>query len=701
MALIGKLREKSGWAIGIVAAGLGLFIVGGDILSPTSVLRGNNKQTVGEIAGKEITFKDFQAEIDELRYSYYINTNKVPEGDALEQIRQQAWSQLVFKIAFQKEYDALGLEVGKEEVVDMVQGKNIHPVIQQSLRNPQTGQFDRNFVIYYLQNLGRMDQKQQAMWFNFEKSLAPERLRNKYENMLKLTNYVTQAEAAREYRAQNERADINYALISYSTIPDNELGLTENDIEDYINKNEHRFNTEASVNLQYVTFPIIPTAADSADFNQDVQEMIADFKTTDDDSLFVAVNADKPTVPRWMNPGELPTALQKLSTLEKNIVYGPYIEEGKTTVYKVGGIIDDTLYAAKASHILIRWDSNTEADKKKALEKAKEILAKIKKGQETFEDMAREYGTDGTSTQGGDLGWFNQGRMVPEFEKAVFAAKQKGLLPEPVETQFGYHLIKITETKTNKKYYIATIDRSIAPGDATRDSVYKKAESFALAAADATGFGMEAQKNGYQALSAPNVLSSSPYINNLFNPKEILRWAFEDAKEESISPVFELDNQYVVAVLNNRYKHGKVNIESNKQMVAYTVATEKRAKMIIEKIGEDTRNIDQALKAAGSNDIKMAFGVSLSNPILQEAGFEPDAVGASLGLPENQSSRPLKGNAGVIVVKTLKKYPAGEIADYSAYKSAVLNNTASRNEYNITQAIVDKAKIKDTRYRFY
>ncbi|MFC4322151.1 peptidylprolyl isomerase [Litchfieldia salsa] len=88
----------------------------------------------------------------------------------------------------------------------------------------------------------------------------------------------------------------------------------------------------------------------------------------------------------------------------------------------------------KASHILVEDEAT-----------AKEVLAKLEEGK-TFEELAAEYSSDGSAAQGGELGWFPKGQMVPEFEEAAFTLG-KGEVSEPVKSQFGYHIIKVTETK--------------------------------------------------------------------------------------------------------------------------------------------------------------------------------------------------------------------------------------------------------------
>lgn len=102
--------------------------------------------------------------------------------------------------------------------------------------------------------------------------------------------------------------------------------------------------------------------------------------------------------------------------------------------------------SVKASHILIGVDPKaTDEEKKKAKEKAEGLLKQIKEGKD-FAALAKENSTCPSSAQGGDLGFFGKGQMVPPFEAAAFAMKP-GEISNVVETQFGYHIIKLTDRK--------------------------------------------------------------------------------------------------------------------------------------------------------------------------------------------------------------------------------------------------------------
>lgn len=104
----------------------------------------------------------------------------------------------------------------------------------------------------------------------------------------------------------------------------------------------------------------------------------------------------------------------------------------------------------RASHILIGTDAKTSPeDKKKALEKAEKLRKELGGGAD-FSTLAKENSTCPSSKQGGDLGYFGKGQMVPAFEKTAFSMKV-GEISDVVETQFGYHVIKLMEKKPAEK----------------------------------------------------------------------------------------------------------------------------------------------------------------------------------------------------------------------------------------------------------
>lgn len=109
-----------------------------------------------------------------------------------------------------------------------------------------------------------------------------------------------------------------------------------------------------------------------------------------------------------------------------------------------GGSSPLVIQQTHARHILLKLSEVvSEADAKRRMDDIKERLDNGAK----FEDLARQYSEDGTAASGGDLGWVNPGDTVPEFEKAMNALKV-GEISEPVRTQFGWHIIQVTERRS-------------------------------------------------------------------------------------------------------------------------------------------------------------------------------------------------------------------------------------------------------------
>jgi len=157
-----------------------------------------------------------------------------------------------------------------------------------------------------------------------------------------------------------------------------------------------------------------------------------------------------------LKSADLTEAELKVLTV-KDVVINNYIETeiaGKATVTdaETKKFYDDNQEkfkqseSVRASHILCGVDAKADADaKQKAKEKAEALLKKIKAG-EDFAAIAKSDSTCPSSAQGGDLGFFGHGQMVKPFEDAAFALKP-GEVSGVVETQFGYHIIKLTEKK--------------------------------------------------------------------------------------------------------------------------------------------------------------------------------------------------------------------------------------------------------------
>jgi peptidyl-prolyl cis-trans isomerase D len=702
MAIITKIREKSGLAVGLIAVSLIMFIVGGDLLSGSSIFSGNNNQTVGEIAGEKILPQDFAAKIQEATQNFQAQSQKAPTEQETQQIRNQVWDRFINDIAFQKEFDALGISVSEAELVDMVQGKNIHPAIKQQFTNPQTGVFDKNQVIQFLKGLKTMQPAQQQSWATFEKSLAVSRVREKYENLLSLSNNVTSLEAKREYQNQTAKADAKYLFVPYNSIVDSTIKVTDSQLEDYLSKHKDKYKGFESRSLEYVAFNSVANKDDSASFYNQIKELAKGLGAATNDSAYAASNSDVATPSAW-SLTELPESVKgSLSTFNPGGVYGPFKDGNNYSILKYKGLAKDSLSTVRASHILFSFTTKTDSAKAAVKAKALSILSQIKGGA-NFEMMAQTNGSDGTAQKGGDLGYFkNNGSMVKPFENAVFGFSGSGLLPNLVETDFGYHIIKVTEAKSNTKYRVSLISKVLGASSQTRDAAYSKAELFAANNNTAAKFKEAVKKEKLISLTADRVMEGASTINGMANAREITNWAFSDKGEiGAISNAFEINDSYLVASVTGATSKDSPKVSDFKEELKYKVIADIKAERIAEKLNKLSGTLEQIAQKYGAGAlVESAPAINMANGMLKSAGSDPAAIGKVFGLKAGQKSKAVKGESGMYIIEGSAITVAPEIADYSQYKTQLLQNIKGRGGYYVSEAIKENAKIVDNKAKF-
>jgi peptidyl-prolyl cis-trans isomerase D len=451
-----------------------------------------------------------------------------------------------------------------------------------------------------------------------------------------------------------------------------------------------------------VSFPVVPSPEDSAAVRSEMDKILADFKIVTEDSVFASANTDGQTPFSRYRIGTLPTRLANIrETLTQGQIIGPVLENGNYTIYKISKIGHDTVYNAKASHILIKWDNDTPEAKKAAKDKARKILADIRGGA-SFAAKAREFGTDGTASRGGDLGWFGQGQMVKEFEKPVFEAKKTGLLSDVVETSFGYHIIEVTAVKDNTYYAVATIERTIAPSDETLNTALRKADSFAGDVSGVEEFKEKAKKDNLAVFDANDIGTGERRINNLGEARQVITWLFRDASTGKVSEVFDLDDNYVVAVMTGETEKGFKPFDKVKEDITPAVRNEVKGKQIAERLKGKTEPLDDLAKLFGSDaSVNSVPDLKIVTPSIPAAGFDPVLFGTLMSVEAGKRSKPIIAENGVVVADIQNKTVAPAMGDYSMFKNQLQQTLTNRGGYYITEALKEAANVEDKRYKFF
>jgi peptidyl-prolyl cis-trans isomerase D len=712
MALIGKIRKKSWLVVVIILAALVLFI-----LSDKLFLGGGQpqKQFVGTVNGTDIEYVKFNQKFEqEVNQARAQKNGEQLQDYEIKQIRDRVWQQFVNENTILAEAKKLGLKVTEAELVDMVQGRNILEDLKKNFADPNTGEFSKDMVIKYLKSIDNPNEKDpnyqqlmnmKAMWQNFESSLPDYRLQEKYTELFTKSIYVTKAELEKNHNAANSKSVVSYVYIPYASIVDSTVKLSDDQLKQYFEANKYKFKVQEDLaSIDYVEFPFRASKEDTAKAKSDIDNLVEKFATTTNDTSFVNTNSTGTNNISLVKPSELPYPLvSQVPNPEAGKVYGPFSDFASYKIYKLGALKEDDLYSIKASHILFKPNDTTAAGLADAKQRATDVLNRIKKG-ESFEMLAREFGTDGTKNQGGDLGVFQEKQMVPEFNDAVFKKGTPGLLSDLVKTQFGYHIIKITEPKVKyKKQVLYTIEKSIKPSSQTMDKVVNLSRTFKDQLKNSTIDELlkKPEFAGYTKMPNAQLQKASNYVGGLANAEAIVRWAYNPETDINDINDFRLSNSNVIAVLTKLRKKGDAKFEDVKEDVAPQAKNVAKGDMIVAKVKQlNTKTLEELANSYGAqatykaNDT-ITLASSLGN------NFDQQAMGKVAALKVGKKSDAYKAENGVVIAEKLADIPAQPLADYTALKQGAKQNLMYKNMGGISNALNEVLKVEDNRYIFY
>ncbi len=702
MAVLETLRNRAGLFVSIIIGLALLAFILGDIMKNANSLSRDEAMEVAEINGESVRIQEYQSLVEQLTENYKRNTNKSAlDEQTLQQIRQQAWETLVMNYVMGKEYDELGITVTPEELMDMVQGQNIDPQIQQIpiFKNPQTGQFDKTLVIRFLKNLDADPTGEaRASWLAFEKVLVENRKMQKFYNLIKKAYSVPTPLAKMFLRDENYKVNFNYVLEKYSSIPDSTINVTDEQLEKYYNDHIKLYERpEETRDLEYVVFDVKPSKDDYKATLKMVEDLIPDFKASNDDVSFVDLNSDVPMDNNWYKQGELPAMLDTfMFTHEKGAIYGPYFENNAYKVSKLSDVreLPDSVHAR---HILIQPNENLPADKAKAL--ADSLMELLKEGKADFITLAQKYSADKASlVDGGDLGWFDMKKMVQPFTDTVFFAN-KGDIKE-VYTQFGIHIVEVLDQgPKTKKVKVATVVKNVEPGSQTLQYYYSIASKFAGENRTAEAFDKAIEESDTLVKRyASNLKIMDKSIPGLPEARELVKWAFK-AEEGEVSDVFDMTDKFVVAKLAAIHPKGPAPLEEVKKEIEVNVIKEIKGDILADKfIKQGTDDINK-LAQSMNLQLQNAEDIAFSSFTVPGLGMEFKVIAAATTLPLNKTSVPVIGNQGVFVIKVNKGEEKG-VSTLESVKTKWTRDFVYRVDYQAYEAMKKAANIVDERYKF-
>lgn len=707
MAVIGKIRKHYWFLVLVIGGALLLFV-----LSDFSRKTGRKQEVnVGVVDGDKISHNEFLS-----RYETNLEIQKNNMGkDKLSneedfQLRQGTWTQIINEVLYQKQYDELGVKVTKEEVNDLFRGKFPHQYVQQTFVNRQTGVFDRKLVDDFLNNYDdntKVNQAQKDQFQYLQKAVIEDRLRTKYTTLIEKAYYVPALIAKKTYEEANSMAQARIAGVHYGFVPDSTIVLTDNDYQKYYDENSYKYVVDKPIrSIEYVSFTPTPSPDDMKFINDNVQKIYTEFATTSDVASFVNRVSDSPYDSTWKKKGDFSPALDTIIfSAAPGTLLQPQIDQN---TYKIIKVLDKKVASdsLRASHILISYGGTQVQGvtrTKQAAEKLSDSLYNAIKGNPVlFDAVAGRYTDDESGKQNmGDLGWFIDGKMVPEFNNAV-ANNPVGAIVK-VESQFGYHLIKVTGKKNPvSKVRIAEVDVPVEPSSKTIDEIYSKANSFAANNNTYDKFVAAAKQQGLNVRPQERVNMSDASWPGLKQARAIVQWSFmKDTKEGDVR-FFELDGNYVVAAVKFVVEPGIVPLKVIKEGIKTEVMRDKKAEIITTKLNSALAKDKslEAVKAAYNINKIDTVDVNFASANIPMYGHEPAITGSMFASKKGDFSAPLKGLSAVYVFILDDIKPAPQTNDYTNQKRQL--EAMFQNRLNSIPAILQNAvKIKDNTTNFF
>lgn len=716
MAILNKIRQQSLVLIIVIAMALFAFVLSG-LFDGSANFSSKSQNVIATINGEDIERDDFMTKVETAQRQF---------GGSLTntQAMNRVWDQEVNRAVMGTQYDALGISVERDQMRDLLKLS----LASFEEFNNEDGVFDENKLNEFIANLKEISPQTSLLggtpinyqaWTNYENNIAVSGREQTYFNMVKAGVIGTLAEAEFDYKLENDKANIKYIQVPFSSIPDSIVTVSKSDISNYINRNKSKYEVESSRGLYFVQFKeeasledetiiknsLIALVEDTVEYNESskANETIIGFKNTVDNESYVNANSAIKYNDNFLYKSLMPAELaDSIFDLKKGSIYGPY-KQGN--YYMLSKIVEESQMpdSVKVRHILIPFAGAVRADAtitrtdEEAKKTADSILNVLKRNRSKFTGLLDLSSDKVSNEKGGEIEFEYNSGMALEFRDFSFN-KNKGAL-DVVRTDFGYHIIEILEQKNKQRVVkIATIAQVIEPSEQTIDNTFNQTSKFEIAVAS-KNFSEVAKENNYSVKPVSNVKALDESIPGLGNQRAIVRWAFNEETKVGDIKRFNLQSGgYAVVMLSATHKKGLMSTENASITALPEIRKEKKAEIIRAGISGSTL---EEIAASQNQSIKTALAINMKNTTLSGAGREPRVIGAAFGLKEGQVSKPIDGNSGVYIIEITKFTPADGLQNYQAAASRIGNTKAAAVNTVLYNALKKAATIEDNRATFY
>ena len=702
MAVLGNLRKNSFVLIAVIGMALFAFVIAG-------VFDGSGFQSqepIGKVNGEELSISDFRNQMDVLKKSYNFNDL---------QALTTAWDESVRIELLNQEINELGIGSSSDHLEYFLSQSPSFNSDERFIND--AGLFDVNKFSNFISELKEINPEAYFQWSNQENQFNNQIKANTYFNLISSGLNSTFFEGKKQYSTSNSNANISFVKIPYSSIPDSLVSVKNSEISKYIKDNPEDFEQESTRSIDYVIFDESPSKKDQNDlrlrlenllnqreeYNQvsKLNEVVPGFLTTSDLELFLSENSDIPYDSIYRPKGFFSSDhAQMIFNLDNNQTYGPYTDG---EFLKYSKMIDKKRNGnVRASHILVSYQgaqgasSEITRTKEDARKEASRILNLARTNPDSFSSYALDFSDGPSKSNGGDLGFFQEGMMVKPFNDYVFSNRvgRIGL----VETDFGFHVIKVVAKED--VVLVGTIGLKNIPSDRTSDSIFNIASKFEIDLGKSIDINKTASDLDFEVKSLNSIGELDHDLPNMENQRRLVQWLFNEDSSIGDYKRFDLSQGgFVIVQINDKQDKGLMPARLATLTVTPILKNQKKAEMIISENKKYTTLED--LSASNNLEIINVSALNQITPVVSQAGFEPKLVGTAFGLEIGQTSNLIEGETGVYLVKLNSLNSVEEIESYSAFENQLTSKLRTNLDFNIVQSLKKSADVVDNRSDYY
>ena len=693
MAVLDTIRTKFGVFASIIIA-LGLL---GFIVSPDDLVRAFNnmssKNDVGKINGNTISYTDFQEEVNR-----FTTINDLTGGDRgadqQDQLREAAWQNMVYRYLFNERAKDAGLTVVAEELKSLMNGGSPF-IAQNTMFFDENGEFSQAQVANFAQ-ASKTDENVNLYWNYLQNTVFQQQLIQKYANLFSASDVKNPVMLRRDIEENNNTFDVDFVMVPMSFATDSTIVVSDKEIRDYYNNHQNFFKQQASRDIEYVVFEVIPSAEDIEATRQSVADLYEDFAAADNMRNFLLRNnSDRAFSEYWYKKGELNNIVPAIEEFvwESNEPVSDIITSEKT--FYLAKVVDtknlpDSVYVR---HMLFQ---GTNAD-----HLADSLLTVLQSKKETFSNLAALYSDDqGSIDEGelGNLGWLTQSYMIPGLESVIPAETGK---PYILKSQYGTHIVEVTrKTSPIVKKQVAIFEKETLPSKETFNSYYSQANNFATAAAGKyENYRRAVDTLGVYSHPLTGMLESSNSLGAISNTREVTRWAF-DNKPGKVSNIMTIDNNYfIIATVRAAHEEGVAKVSEVASQIRSQLYSEKASKKQAEEVAEKIAGLTslEAIAEALNTSVSSQSGIAFSSMGAQ--ALDPSFLGALTVAPEGKVCGPIAGAIGTYIFQ-VKGHDTGAYYTEDDARMRDAQNAAYYSQM-IVPVMMDDTGVKDNRARFF